>query len=287
MMRAMSYLDRINACRRPDLADYLPFTVEGRTVGYVKPAFARQLADHADTFTVTRGHVALAETLDGPKSRSEAVDGVLDRLREKGMVSAWRGEKYPVAESFTAPALFEMERAAVPLFGVIGYGVHLNGIVRDADGPSLWIGRRSLSKPTGPGLLDQMVAGGQPVGLSLMDNLIKECAEEADVPPDLAAASRPVGEVSYVTERPEGLRRDVLYVYDLELPGDFTPRNTDGEVEAFLRMPFREVAERVAETEDFKFNCALVVIDFLIRHGVIEPDHPDYPALVRGLRGLD
>jgi hypothetical protein len=37
--------------------------------------------------------------------------------------------------------------------------------------------------------------------------------------------------------------------------------------------------------DDFKFNCALVVIDFLIRHGLIAPDHPDYVALVRGLHG--
>jgi hypothetical protein len=37
--------------------------------------------------------------------------------------------------------------------------------------------------------------------------------------------------------------------------------------------------------DDFKFNCSLVVIDFLIRHGVITPADPDYFDLVTGLRG--
>jgi hypothetical protein len=45
------------------------------------------------------------------------------------------------------------------------------------------------------------------------------------------------------------------------------------------------VVETVRDTDDFKFNCALVVIDFLIRHGVVAPDdEPDYLTLVRGLR---
>ena len=31
---------------------------------------------------------------------------------------------------------------------------------------------------------------------------------------------------------PEGLKPDVLFCYDLELPGDFVPRPQDGEVRA-------------------------------------------------------
>ena len=97
----------------------------------------------------------------------------------------------------------------------------------------------------------------------------------------------PVGLVSYRCERPEGLRDDDLFCFDLELPADFTPKNTDGEVEAFSLWPIEKVAERVRETEDFKFNCALVIIDFFIRHGLIAPDDPDYTRLAEGLRRRD
>ena len=33
----------------------------------------------------------------------------------------------------------------------------------------------------------------------------------------------------------------------------------------------------------FKLNCNLVIIDFLIRHGYISPEHEDYLFLVNGL----
>ena len=39
----------------------------------------------------------------------------------------------------------------------------------------------------------------------------------------------------------------------------------------------------VEQTDAFKFNCSLVVIDFLIRHGHLAADHPDYEAIVLGL----
>ena len=42
--------------------------------------------------------------------------------------------------------------------------------------------------------------------------------------------------------------------------------------------------ETVRETDDFKFNCALVVIDFLIRHGHIAPGKTEYLTLAHGLR---
>ena len=186
--------------------------------------------------------------------------------------------------SLHAPPLLRMERAAVPLFGVRAYGVHLNGFVGKADNLRLWVGRRSATKQTAPGKLDHIVADGQPMGLGLMENLIKECAEEAAMPEILARKARPGGFVSYVTERVEGLRNDICYAFDIELPVDFAPRNTDGEIEWFQLWPVAEVKARLAASDDFKFNVALVNIDFLVRRGYLGPDEPDYVEIVEGLR---
>ena len=79
------------------------------------------------------------------------------------------------------------------------------------------------------------------------------------------------------------LRDDTLFVYDLELPADFVPRNHDGEIADFRLMPLSEVERLLAETEDFKFNVGLVIIDFLIRHGYLTPDDPQYSALALGV----
>jgi len=127
------------------------------------------------------------------------------------------------------------------------------------------------------------VAGGLPLGIGLRENLIKECAEEAAIPRALAEQAIPVGAISYVQESPEGLKPDTQFLYDLEVPADFTPRNTDGEIESFALWPVEAVMEAVAETAAFKLNCTLVIIDFLVRHGLIPPDHPDYLDIVRGL----
>jgi len=44
------------------------------------------------------------------------------------------------------------------LLGVKQYGVHMNGYVKTKDGEyKLWIAKRSLTKATYPGMLDNMV----------------------------------------------------------------------------------------------------------------------------------
>lgn len=281
----MSFLERIAECTASDLSRYRPFRVEDTDLGLVRDDFAEVLREFPGVFRVSRWSVDLAARLAGPDERSEAVGAVLGTLAGRGMIPGWRDEPYPVGTSFGAPACFTMERAAVPLFGVRAYGVHLNGYVRGGGGIEMWIGRRALDKPTAPGKLDQMVAGGQPAGATLRDNLINECAEEASLSEGLAARAVPVGAVTYCVERAEGLRRDVLFNYDLELPPDFRPVNADGEIAEFYLWPIERVIETVRESDAFKFNCALVVIDFLVRHGLISPDHPDYVEILRGLHG--
>ena len=53
--------------------------------------------------------------------------------------------------------------------------------------------------------------------------------------------------------------------------------------QALARMPIEEVARIVRETDDFKLNCNLVIIDFLVRHGYIGPENPKYLEIVQGL----
>jgi 8-oxo-dGTP pyrophosphatase MutT (NUDIX family) len=149
----------------------------------------------------------------------------------------------------------------------------------------LWVATRSASKPTWPGRLDHLVAGGQPASLSLRENLLKECGEEAGIPGSLASRARPVGVVSYSSLSDEGgAKRDVLFVFDLELPTDFVPRPCDGEVERFDLLPLPAAAALVARSGRFKDNCNLVLADFFVRHGVLKPDDAGYLELVAGLR---
>jgi hypothetical protein len=55
-------------------------------------------------------------------------------------------------------------------------------------------------------------------------------------------------------------------------------------MERFMLMRRGMILNLLREGFSFKFNVALVLIDFLIRHGFLTPeDEADYPALVTGL----
>jgi len=213
------------------------------------------------------------------------VRAFLLELREQGRFKGqWREETYPVTWEFARAPLFAMERAAVPWFGIRAYGPHMTGYVRQRDGLHIWVPRRSYNKPTFPGELDNTVAGGQPIGIGLHDNLIKECAEEAAIPRALAEQAKAVGIVAYWNQSGAQLKPDIMTCFDLELPEDFTPRANDGEVHAFELWPVRRVFETVRDTTEFKYNCNLVLIDFFVRHGLLSADDPDFFAIVEGLR---
>lgn len=120
--------------------------------------------------------VTLSSSLTTMQQRSVAVADVLQALRQQGMFSGWRNELYPVTTAFHHEPALLLERAAAPSFGVRAYGIHINGYVEKANGEKLlWVARRSKSKPTWPGMLDHIVAGGQVWTLSCcgtVDNLL-------------------------------------------------------------------------------------------------------------------
>ncbi len=280
----MSLLERINACNQWNPGDFRPFYVGDHAVGLVRKDFVSRLAAFGDFFRVGDDQVRLAPGLTTPEARTAAVSEAYEKLVAAGAAPPLKHEFYPVAERWAGPELLRLDRAAVPLFGVRAYGIHVNGFVRDGENLKIWIGRRGHDRAVCPGKLDNMIGGGQPAGLTLKENLLKEAAEEAGLAPAMASQAKPVGAVSYRVAVKEGLRRDVLFCYDLELPSGFVPQNTDGEVEEFLLMEIPEILERLRYSQDFKFNVPLVLADFLIRHGKLTPDEEvDYLAIVRNL----
>ncbi len=279
----MSYLDRIRACNQWSPADFIPFLVDGERVGRVRPGFAEHLRQWPEVFELRADHLAISGHLQGFERRSAAVGEVLARLVEQRVVSYLHGERFPVTASGRDQAKFLLDRASAAHFGIRAFGQHLNGVVRRGGDWFMWIGRRSATRRVFPSHLDHLVAGGLPWGIGLAENLEKECHEEASIPPELARTAVPVGVVTYCIDSIRGLKPDVLYCYDLELPEDFEPLCHDGEVESFSLWPLEEVMARVRETEDFKPNCSLVIVDFLMRRGFIDPESPDYLEIATSL----
>jgi len=293
----MAFLDHIRICNQHELGGYCRFHAAGRPVGWVRHRLAATLIRRfADRFAWTADGFALRPPVDDFDGRTAAMAEVADALVGDGVLPKLRHENYPVLAGWGTPALLAIDRAVVPCFGIAAFGLHVNGFVRDRshrtdghgvrdalDGMRMWVGRRSLDRGVAPGKLDNLIAGGLPLGLTVQENLIKEAAEEAGMSAELAVRARPVGAITYLMENKVGLKPDTLFVYDLDLPADFVPRNMDGEVAEFMCWPLAKVAAAVRDTDEFKFNCNLVVIDFLLRHGWFLPDDPTYLELVSGL----
>ena len=251
MTELTEYFSRVANVTLP--GDFTPLLLGGVKVGYLAPA----------ALAVLGGRPDLADTADLARAESALAAAGLFRQR---------GEAFDVRAMLDGPVLAQVDRGALPVLGIAACGVHVNGFVRREGSLWLWIARRSLAKPLDPGLLDHLVAGGISAGMDAPGTLVKEAWEEAGVPAQRASAARPVGVISYAMLRAEGLRRDFLYCYDLELPADFVPVARDGEVEDFALRQAEDVLADLRAGAPFKFNVALVLIDFLIRHGVIQGD---------------
>ncbi len=253
------FLLHIRACQTACLpGERLKFLIGDAHVGYVRLEFGQRLAAASHQISLN-GKVQLAP-------------GAKDALNEIAVAAGCRvrSEDFDVRVAVDQPSIAILDRGALPDFGVIGVGVHVNGLVRRPDGWHLWIGKRAADKKLDPGKLDNLVGGGVAAGHTPFETLIKEAGEEAMLPAALAATATPQGRFAYNMERPEGLRRDVLYVYDLLLPEDFIPQPADGEVEQFHLWPLQQAFETVRDTDEFKFNVNLVLIDLFIRLGMVK-----------------
>ncbi|KAM0789109.1 hypothetical protein ACM66B_003164 [Microbotryomycetes sp. NB124-2] len=226
---------------------------------------------------------------EGQDVRREHVDRVVRGWKMSGefaeLLDGWRDEEYtiygprpetenPLPGSNVA---FTMERSACALFGFATFGVHLAAYIPEtADQPlRIWVPKRSATKQTWPGYLDNTVAGGISAGDTPFDSIVRECFEEASLDQEFTSKQiKNAGVVVYNYRTKQGwLQPEVQYVYDLELAQDDSvkPRTNDSEVESFELMTLEQVVKKMMEGQ-FKPNCALVLCDFLLRHGYLTPE---------------
>ncbi|KAJ3222340.1 hypothetical protein HDU81_009945 [Chytriomyces hyalinus] len=227
-----------------------------------------------------------------PLDRTLALEQLLIHWRDDPAntllhASKWRSERYSVWD-FDGKIAFMIERSAAGLLGIRSYGCHVNGFVKgDSRSPSkMWVARRSYTKQTYPGMLDNIVGGGLPHGMTPGENVIKECFEEAGIEVNVANSLHVLKPVSVLTAfmiSERGWVPDTEYIYDLEVDASFTPLCQDGEVHGFELMDLATVKTLLLKGE-FMPESGLVVLDFMIRHGYLDAStEPDYVAIVTGL----
>ena len=225
-------------------------------------------------------------------SQERIIRETLNRARENNsfkVLEGWRDELYPIhGHNDVLEESVSMERAGSALFGINSFGVHMTLFVRTPDGMKIWVPRRARSKQTYGGMLDNSVAGGLSTGETPLECVIREASEEASLPGDLVRSSiKPCGTVSYIHMRDKRaggetglIQPECQYVFDMEVAPDVVLIPGDNEVEEFYLWTVEEVKSSLADGR-FKPNCAVVLLDFFIRHGLLTPaGEPDYVEIV-------
>lgn len=232
-----------------------------------------------------------AEGKDWQGACNQAMEKVLDTARkgnsfpklgpERDEKFAILGAKFPIG----------IERSASSLFGIIAPGAHMTVYTRTLSGIKFWISQRNPNKSTYPGMFDNTVGGGVAAGETPFECLVREAGEEAGLPEEIVRrAACHAGTVTYLNiadhktgGEPGVVVPGLLYVYDLEVDEDVVLEPVDGDIQAFYLMDEQRAKEEMARGQ-FKPNCALVLMDFFVRHGIITAENePDYVEIVSRL----
>ena len=263
-MDSGTFRNRLRAARKFDPAAHVPLLCAGARVGWLRRSHAQRLMAWPDIFKRDAGGVRIDNALDTEAARSTAIAEVIQALHEEGTITGWRNERYAVVTDFDARPLFHIERAAARFLGTTTYAAHANGYCGSGEDCEMWLARRAATKPIDPGMLDNLIGGGMSAGTPPLETIVKEAWEEAGIPEPLARNAVAAGTVELLREVPEGVQSEVIFVHDLELPRTFEPRNQDGEVAEFRRLPVSAMIE-VLRGGAITLDASLVMMTFIMQ----------------------
>jgi 8-oxo-dGTP pyrophosphatase MutT (NUDIX family) len=250
--------------------DFLPIhflggSSSGQVIGHLNPDFIQYLQDSLTNNPISRvemGHDRLTIHHARPLELSESLAKLADRMHQGGFIPGWRHEDFAWIDQ-NGHEYFRLERSAFRTFGFRSMATHINGYTKAGN---LWLGRRSETKATDPGRLDNLAAGGIGADETPWVNARRELWEEAGVPPQISDQIEPVGRIHMRRPIPgRGFHDEQLYIYDLELAENFIPTNHDGEVSGFIEISLSEAAARIL-ADEFTSDAAFVTADFILRN---------------------
>ncbi|KAK6203189.1 thiamine pyrophosphokinase [Scheffersomyces amazonensis] len=282
----LDVIDKVDSYSyEPDHSNYTLYAHDGLTaIGLIRVDIAQHFGNSSG-FSINHEtkSVSIDSQYDTISKRDELFASIASQWRkypefEQLLDHGWRNELYTVYNPSSVPYL-HLERAFSVLTGCITYGTHLCGYVpanKSSNGKlKIWIPRRSKTKSTFPGLLDNTVAGGLGYPYGIWETVVKESYEEAGLSGSfIESHTKAAGVLSYMYLTEDNrVQPEVEFLYDIEFDDEHTvvPIPVDGEAEDFQLLEVEDILVKIKNNE-FKPNSALVVIDFLIRHGIITPE---------------
>ena len=195
---------------------------------------------------------------------------ITETLSEKKKLFIPADELFSCRNTIEGKELFKLDRKLVEFLGIRGYGVHLIVYIKRQNSYKIWVPKRNKKKSVSPSKFDNSVAGGVRAGEDIFGALEREAYEEASLKKKQLNNVKLVGTLNYNWKNsPFTIRRDTLYLFDLEVDDKFKPYCLDGEVEKFELMDWKKVLKLMQNTNSIKNNCIIVFFNFMVRHGLI------------------
>jgi hypothetical protein len=273
--------DCIRRYKHVDLTPFVRVTLGGRRLGWTKRALAVELPG----IDPTLWHFA-HDTLDiraGQRGRADltaAIDASFFETARRGITP--RKPEYPDGDDWFAVGgpdpVFTVRRFFSRFLGVRYDSVFVNGF----DGGDYCLSIRGSGVEQAAGAYDVLVAGARQHHQTLQQAVIHEGAQEAGIDPAHAARVKHVSTLRLYYHGPYGFLKDEEFnIHDFDFANSFTPRNdATWEVAGFHTLPLSDLLRALETTpEKFKGQIILILVDFLIRHGLITPQYPDFDRI--------
>ncbi len=171
--------------------------------------------------------------------------------------------KFDHKKQFCGGRKFIIQRKFLSKFGFPAYGVHCNVWSKFKNSTIIHLAKRSSKLEKFPGLFDNLIAGGQPIELSIQQNFYKEAFEEAGLSHKQASRAKQSTTVHYQHNENTNFNSAIIFNYHLEKSDDMKFSNQDGEVESFFSIEIEKLY-KILEKNLLKANCVIPLIDFFI-----------------------
>lgn len=252
--------------RQPIPSGLVRLELAGEDCGWAAPAAVRCLTAGPAEFELRGEALRPAEVPGLDTGSAEGLTRLLaraaGRLRDHGLAPYWRDELLDV-HSGQGRRIASIERGACRILGIATRSVHLNAFDRSG---RLLAARRAAHKSTDPGLWDSLAGGMVAAGETDALALRREALEEAGLDTGGLALVQGSGDL-IVRPVTEGLMIERFGVFDVALPPEFEPRNTDGEVSEFRPFTIAELIEAL-EAGEFTLEASLAAVEALQRRGL-------------------
>ena len=241
----------------------------GKThIGYVHSKIAKHIILNVKDVYLLEKNIYLENTSEIKVKK--IILKITETLSKKKNFFIPSNELFSCRNTIEGKEFFKLDRKLVEYLGIRGYGVHLIAYIKKKNSYKLWVPKRNKNKLVSPSKFDNSVAGGVRAGEGIFNALEREAYEEAGLKKKQLNNVKLVGTLNYNWKNsPYTLRRDTLYLFDLEVDDKFIPQCLDGEVENFELMEWKKVLKIMQNTNLIKNNCNLVFFNFMVRHGLI------------------